>query len=537
MTVSIAMNLVGGLALFIYGIQKMGDGLQKIAGDRMRKVLEVLTTKPWRGAAVGAGVTALIQSSSATTVMLVGCVNAGLMNLQQASGVIMGANIGTTITAQMIAFKIDRFALPAIAIGFAITFFSKRKLYKFIGQTLLGFGLLFFGLSLMKDAVAPLKQSTALVSFLATFGQKPLLGVVAGMLVTAVIQSSSATMGLVIAAATSGLLTLNSAIPIVLGAEIGTCITAMLASIGTSLTARRSAIAHLMFNVLGTVIFLTVLPFFIKAATFTSTNIARQIANVQTSLNIMCTLIGLPLVGLFAKVVTLLVPGEEVIIERGAIYLDPHIVETPSVALGQATKELTRMGRLTVEMLDYDFEIIFNPKKNSRKHVEQREDAVDNLAAEITKYLTKISQKSMSPEQSRRLTILMHVVNDVERAGDHAESIMKIIDEKNNEKITFSKSAEKELQKLYSDVKTMYSNIIDAFEKDDAEKAKKYQRFENKIDKIARNAHMEHIKRLKDGVCLSQAGIVFLDAVNHFERIGDLANNLGYATRGEVTKL
>ncbi|MDO8885331.1 Na/Pi cotransporter family protein [Candidatus Oleimmundimicrobium sp.] len=537
MNAQIVMSLVGGLALFIYGIQKMGDGLQKIAGDRMRKVLEVLTTKPWRGAMVGAGVTALIQSSSATTVMLVGFVNAGLMNLQQAIGVIMGANVGTTITAQMIAFKIDRFALPAIAIGFALTFFSKRKLFKFIGETILGFGLLFFGLNLMKDAVVPLKQSTELIAFLTNFGQKPLLGVLAGMLITAVIQSSSATMGLVIAAATSGLLTINSAIPIVLGAEIGTCITAMLASIGTSLAARRSAVAHLMFNVLGTVIFLTILPFFIKMATFTSTNIARQIANAQTSLNIMCTLIGLPLVGLFSKVVTILVPGEEVIVERKTIYLDPHILNAPSFALGQTTKEIARMARLTLEMIDYDLEIMFNPKKNSRKHVEQREEAVDNLAAEITKYLTKVSQSSMSPEQSRRFTILMHVVNDVERIGDHAENIMKIVDEKNIEKIPFSKNAEDEIQKIHSHVKTMYSNMVVAFEEDDAEKAKKYQRLENKIDKIARNAHLEHIKRLKDGVCFTQAGIMFLDIINHYERIGDLANNLGYATRGEITKL
>jgi len=531
------MNMIGGLGLFIYGIQEMGDGLQKIAGDRMRKVLEVLTTKPWRGAMVGAGVTALIQSSSATTVMLVGFVNAGLMNLQQAIGVIMGANIGTTITGQMVAFHIDKYALPAIGIGFAITFLSKRKLYKFFGQTLLGFGILFLGISLMKDAVTPLKESKALIDVLITFGQKPLLGVLVGMLFTAVIQSSSATMGLVIASATAGLLNINSAIPIVLGAEIGTCITAMLASIGTSIAARRSAMAHLMFNVLGTIIFLTILPFIIKAATFTSTNIARQIANAQTSLNIICTIIGLPLVGLFAKAVTFLVPGEEVIIQRGPIYLDPNITGTPSVAFGQATKEIARMARLTVEMLDYDKEMIFNQNNKVKKQVEQREEAVDNLAGEITKYLTKISQQSMSPEQSRRLTILMHVVNDVERAGDHAENIMKISVEKNDEKIPFSKHAEKELEMLYTDVKMMYSNIIYAFENDDVEMVKKYQELEDKIDEIARSARFEHISRLKEGVCLSAAGIMFLDIINHFERIGDLANNLGYATQGEITKL
>ncbi|MDI6799168.1 MAG: Na/Pi cotransporter family protein [Actinomycetota bacterium] len=537
MTTSITMNLLGGLGLFIYGMQVMGDGLQKIAGDRMRKILEILTKKTWIGAMVGALVTAIIQSSSATTVMLVGFVNAGLLNLTQAIGVIMGANIGTTITAQMIAFQIDKYALPAIGVGFALTFFAKRKIYKFLGQSILGFGLLFFGLSLMKESVVPLRQSQTLLDIVNRFGSRPLLGVMAGMLFTAVIQSSSATMGLVIASAASGILNINSAIPIVLGAEIGTCITAMIASIGTSLAARRAAVAHLLFNVFGTVLFLSILPLFIKAAILTSNNIARQIANAQTSLNIICTMIGLPLVAAFTKIVTVLVPGEDVVVERGPIYLDQHLMSTPSVALGQASKELARMARLTIEMLDFASQILFEPNKKIRRQVEQREEAVDNLASEITKYLTKISQSSMSPEQSRRLTILMHVVNDIERAADHAEDIMQIADEKNDERIPFSKDANNEIRQLYSDVKRMFENIVIAFETDDAAMAKEYQNIEDQIDEIARRARRCHHERLKQGVCLSQAGILFLDMVNHYERIGDLANNMGFATRGEITKL
>ncbi|MDP3012871.1 MAG: Na/Pi symporter, partial [Candidatus Subteraquimicrobiales bacterium] len=231
------MGLIGGLGLFIYGIQLMGDGLQKVAGDRMRKVLEILTTKPWRGALVGTGVTALIQSSSATTVMVVGFVNAGLMNLQQAVGIIMGANIGTTITAQIIAFHIDKYALPAIGIGFVLMFVGKRKFHKYLGQTLLGFGILFLGITIIKDAVAPLKESEKVLEFFKTFARQPILGVLFGMTFTAIIQSSSATIGLVIASSSQGILSIYSALPIVLGAEIGTCITAMIASVGTSITA------------------------------------------------------------------------------------------------------------------------------------------------------------------------------------------------------------------------------------------------------------------------------------------------------------
>lgn len=537
MAAEILMGLIGGLGLFIYGIQLMSDGLQKIAGDRMRKVLEALTTKPWRGALVGAGVTALIQSSSATTVMLVGFVNAGLMNLQQAIGVIMGANIGTTVTAQMIAFHIDKYALPTIGIGFAITFIGKRKLHKFFGQALLGFGILFLGLLLMKGAIGPLRENATLTDFLFTFGDKPLLGVLAGMLFTAIIQSSSATVGLVIASASQGILTIHSAIPIVLGAEIGTCVTAMIASVGTSLGARRSALAHLMFNVLGTILFLSILPIFIKTVTFTSPNIARQIAVAQTSLNVTCTLIGLPLVGLFAKTVSWLIPGEEVLIERGPIYLDTHIMSTPSIALGQATKEITRMANLTAEMLDYGIEMFAKPNSHLKKQVERREDAVDNLAAEITRYLSKVSQQSLSPEQSRRLIVLMHTVNDVERIGDHAENIMQLGELKSHERAPFSKFAHQEMEGLYSKVESMYKNMIVAFETDDKKLAKKCQEYEDVIDTLVRDARIEHIRRLNTGVCSPTAGVIFLDLISNLERVGDLANNLGYATRGEMGKL
>ncbi len=534
------MGLIGGLGLFVYGMQLMGDGLQKLAGDRMRKVLEVLTTKPWRGALVGTGVTAIIQSSSATTVMMVGFVNAGLMNLQQAISVVMGANIGTTITAQIIAFHIDKYALPAIGIGFALMYVGKRKRHKYLGQTMLGFGILFLGITLLKDAVSPLKESEKVIEFFTTFGKQPILGVLCGAMFTAVIQSSSATVGLVIASASQGILSINSALPIVLGAEIGTCVTAMIASIGTSITARRSAIAHLIFNVLGTIVFFSILPIFTKIVVQTSPNVLRQIANAQTSINVISTVVGLLLIKYFVKLVTFLVPGKEIVIERGPIYLDTHVLSTPSIALGQASKELTRMANLTLEMLNYALEAFLQPKPNLeiiRKNVEQREDAVDNLAAEITRYLSKVSQHSLSPEQSKRLIALMHSVNDIERVGDHAENIVELGEEKYHEKIFFSELALNETKELSSKVLTMYENMIEAFSESDTVKAKETQKYEDEVDDLSRNARNEHMKRLNEGICVPAAGVIFLDLVANLERVADLANNLGYSTIGDLAKI
>lgn len=536
MTINLIFGLTGGLGLFIYGMQLMGDGLQKAAGDRLRKILEILTTKPWRGVIVGSGVTALIQSSSATTVMLVGFVNAGLMTLSQAIGVIFGANIGTTITAQIIAFKISDLALPAIGLGFALTFFSKKKVLKYLGQFILGFGLLFLGLNTMKTAMSPLKDNESFIRAMIELGKTPLLGVFVGILMTALIQSSSATIGILIALASQNIISINTALPILIGDNIGTCVTALLSSIGTSITAKRTAVAHVSFNTLGAILFLAILPFYDRIVILTSNDISRQIANAHTIFNFFNTIIWLPMVGLMVKIVQLIVPGEEIIIDSRPIFIEKHLLYTPSIALGQATKETVRMAIFSHEMLKHSLDYSVAPSKKLLRLTERKENVVDKLAHEITRFLSILSQESLSLEQSERITALMHAINDIERSGDHAESLINLFQLKNDDKLVFSEKAQNELDDISNDVSKMYDHIIVALDTNDFDLVREVQLIEEGVDKKVKKARNEHIKRLNQGLYQPVAGVVFLDIVNHLERIGDLANNVGFAILGEMTK-
>jgi len=538
LTAKIIMGLIGGLGLFIYGIQLMGDGLQKTAGDRLRKVIEVLTTKPWRGVLVGAGITGIIQSSSATTVMTVGFVNAGIMTLPQAIGVIMGANIGTTVTAQLIAFRLDEYSLPAIGLGFGLMFFARRRTWKYVGQTILGFGLLFLGMMIMKETVAPLKEYPGFINLMTLFGTTPIIGVLVGAGMTVLVQSSSATIGIAQALAFRGLLTIKEAIPIIFGDNIGTCITAVLASTGTSLSARRAAAAHVLFNALGTIIFLLGLPLILKLVAATSPNVVRQIANTHSSFNIANTLIWLPFVAVFTKIVIKLVPGKELVIERAPIYLDKNVMVTPSIALDLATREIARMGSLAAEMLDASIFLLTNKiTKNKTKEITHREEVVDILAEEIIVYLSELSQHSLSQEQSERLTGLMHAVNDIERVGDHAENIMYLATNKTEDKLKFSTGAQAELDEIYLLVKEFFAKMIEGLESGDIAMVDEYRKLEYEVDKLVRKARKEHLTRLKEGSCHPIAGVIFLDLLTNLERIGDHANNVGYVALDQLHNL
>ncbi len=538
MTTKIIMGLIGGLGLFIYGIQLMGDGLQKTAGDRLRKVIEVLTTKPWRGVLVGAGITAIIQSSSGTTVMTVGFVNAGIMTLPQAIGVIMGANIGTTITAQLIAFRLDEYSLPAIGLGFSLMFFAKRRVWKHVGQTVLGFGLLFLGMTIMKETVAPLKEYAGFVNLMTLFGTTPVVGVLVGTGMTVLVQSSSATIGIAQALAFKGLLTIKEAIPIILGDNIGTCITAVLASIGSSLSARRAAAAHILFNTLGTIVFLIGLPLIYKFAIATSPNVVRQIANTHSIFNIANTLIWFPFVAVLTKIVIKLIPGKELVIEKAPIYLDKNVMLTPSIALDLATREIARMGSLAAEMLDESMALLANKiTKAKTNEITHREEVVDILAEEIIVYLSELSQHSLSQEQSERLTGLMHAVNDIERVGDHAENIMYLATNKAEDKLKFSTGAEAELNEIYLIVKEFFAKMIEGLEKGDRTMVGEYRKLEYRVDKLVRKARKEHLKRLKERACHPISGVIFLDLLTNLERIGDHANNVGYVALDQLYNL
>lgn len=534
MTKELIFGIIGGLGLFIYGIRLMGEGLQKAAGDKMRRLLKALTTNPLMGATVGAGVTSLIQSSSATTVMTVGFVNAGLMSLKQAIGVMFGANIGTTITAQIIAFKLTDYALPILGIGFAVHFFSKRRFWKFLGLFLLGFGMLFLGLNIMTGVVKPLGASPMVRQAFLRFSTNPLLGIVTGMIVTMMVQSSSVTVGLVLTLASVGLLDLNAAIPLILGDNIGTCVTAMLASIGTTISAKRTAVAHVMFNVLGTIIVISLLPLYKNLIVLTSSDIARQCANAHTLFNVINAIIFLPMVGLFAKAITKMVPGKDVVIEVGPKYLEKHLLNTPLVALDAATKEIVRMAGIAREMVNDAMRGFFNNDRASLKLVGSKEDAVDGLQEAISNYLVELTQRSLSQEESIKIPPMLHSVNDIERIGDHSENLVELAERKITEKLSFSEDAITELHQMHEQIDRMLQDAIKALETNDSENARPILHREEHINKLTMELRQNHIQRLNEGVCKVLSGIVFLDLISNFEKIGDHLTNVGQAVIGDL---
>lgn len=523
---ALAFTVAGGLGLFLYGMQLMGDGLQKAAGDKLRRLLEVLTSVPVVGVFVGAVVTVLVQSSSATTVMVVGFVNAGLMNLSQAAGVILGANIGTTVTSQIVALKLTDLALPAVAVGFTMSMFGKSRTVKQFGQVVLGFGILFLGMLIMSDALKPLRYDPMFQQYMVTFGQKPLLALLVGAVFTALIQSSSAFTGLVITFALQDMITLPAAISLIFGSNIGTCITALLASIGATLTARRAALAHVIFKTFGVVLFFPFINQFADLMARTSPLLARQAANAHTVFNIVVVAIILPTLSYFIKLIIRLMPGEELSISMTPKFLDVHLLNTPSVALGQVTKELLHMGELAVSMLDDVFTAFKTGHSDTLKQAQQKEAAINALERETVTYLVKIAQKSLSSEQSTRHRALLNMVNDIERIGDHAENIMELVMYRDDNRVQFSEEAQSELYGMYDEVRALVCSALEALRDDNVLIAEDIIRREDEIDRLERSLRQSHMTRLNDGICNPTAGVVFLDSISNLERIADHANNI-----------
>jgi len=469
----IIFGTVGGLGLFLYGIHTMSDALQKAAGDRMRKILSMITNKAFFGLLAGVGITSIIQSSSATTVMVIGFVNAGLMTLKQAVGVIFGANIGTTITAQLIAFKITHYVLPIIGIGFILQFFCKKRVPKQIGMVIFGFGLLLLGLSIMTDTVRFLRSSQAVRSIFVDFSRTPILGVIAGMCATMIVQSSSATVGMTMALGMGGLIDINAAIPLLLGDNIGTCVTAMLASIGTNVGARRAAVAHVLFNVIGTTIVLLLLPVYKTLVIHTADNIGRQIANAHTLFNVINAFLFLPFAGAYAKLIKKIVPGKDASLDYAPKFLEPHLLNTPSIAIKQAQKELVRMTGMVKTMVDKAMDGFFKKDIDMMHDAIKKEDAVDNLQSSITHYLVELSEKSLSSEMAEKIPALLHSVNDIERVGDISENLVELGERAIEKKLPFTDKAIKELKEVYSEVTAMLEDTINALELNDVEIARK----------------------------------------------------------------
>ena len=523
------IKLMGGLGLFIYGMKIMGDGLENAAGEGLKSILEKVTKNPLIAVLVGTVVTAVIQSSSATTVMVVGFVNAGLMNLAQAAGIIMGANIGTTITAQLVAFKLDQIAPIFVFFGAFIVMFAKRKKRKEIGNIILGFGILFTGMGIMSSAMKPLTESALFEQILLTVGHNMFLGILAGALLTAVLQSSSATTGILVALATAGAIDIRIALPIIFGCNIGTCITAMIATVGTNKTAHKAAMLHLIFNLGGTILFIPVLATGILGdivEKISSGDVSRQIANAHTVFNLVNTAIMLPLTGTLIKIVNKIIPGEDEEEEYGVKYIDDRLLETPVIAAGQVAKETIRMANKAKKSLELAMEAFNNNDIKLVEKVYENEKIINSLDEAITAYLVKLSKCELSAKEQGIVASTFHTVIDIERIGDHADNIAGLASQKISKNLQHSDEAMNQLHTMYENTIKSLDIAIESYTNRDVTKAKSIQEVEDNINRLQKKYRELHIKRLYEGSCNAYSGALFLDAISNFERIGDHSINI-----------
>nr|MBK5236970.1 Na/Pi cotransporter family protein [Clostridium sp.] len=508
-------------------MKMMGDGLVNSTGEKLKKIFERITSNPYKGVATGAIITAVIQSSSATTVMVIGFVNAGLMNLYQATAVIMGANIGTTITAQLIAFNLDAIMPVFLGVGSLTILFSKGKRGRETGNIILGFGILFLGMELMKNTMTPLAQSPVFTTLIMKLEGNTILGILTGALMTAVIQSSSASTGIIVALASTGALPLGAAVPILFGNNIGTCITALLSSIGTSKTA---ALIHLFFNIIGTLIFIPLINPLIHLVQSISqggdVDIKRQIANAHTIFNIANTIIMVPFIKYLVLLVNMIIPGEDDNLTIGVKYIDERLLETPVIAVGQTTKEVVRMANLAKDNVQLAKECFRDDNESKIKTVYQNEKLINLLEDEITSYLVKLSSAELSMQQIKIVTSMFNVVNDIERIGDHAENLADLSSEKIQKNLEFSRDGLDELDGMYKYIVYALEICIESFENNDIIKAESILEIEDRIDSLEKELRASHIRRLNKGVCTATVGAVFLDVISNFERIGDHAINI-----------
>ncbi|MFZ7102325.1 MAG: Na/Pi cotransporter family protein [Peptococcaceae bacterium] len=545
-------SFLGGLGLFLFGIKSMSEGLQAVAGDRLRLILEQGTKSPLRGVLTGALMTALIQSSSGTTVLTVGLVNAGLLPLRQAIGVIMGANIGTTVTAYLIGFKLSAYALPIIALGVFLLFFFKNKRINYLGQVFLGFGLLFYGMDIMGQGLKPLRNSQYFIGLMSNVENNALLGILIGSVFTAIVQSSSATIGVLQELANQGVVTYFQAVPILFGDNIGTTVTALLAGIGASVAARRAALTHFLFNVIGTLIFLPLfltgiftdivklltdyvyilLPGFEGA--WESLNIKMQIAQTHGAFNVTNTLLQLPFVGFLTAFVTRLIPGDEKEFDIKPQYLEPRLLGNPPVALANASRELLRMGRIACECFENAVSYFLQHRSENKISAKQLEDLVDQLEKDITEYVVKASAgKKLDNELAARSYVILQAVGDLERVGDHADNLVELADYAQDNNVKFSDTAIEDLQNMINQVKEILVTSLEALKTEDIELAKKVVQSDDIIDQMEKDLRKAHIGRLNEGTCNGSAGAVYLDILSNLERIGDHSVNIAGYVLGE----
>lgn len=527
-TKEMAFALVGGLALFIYGMRLMGEGLRLLAGDQLRSVLEKLTANPIAGVATGALVTVALQSSSATSVMVVGFVNAGLMTLPRGIPLIMGANVGTTVTAQVIAFRLEHYSLPLVALGVGLTLFSRYRRHRYVGQAVLGFGLLFTGMGMMKDSMAPLRNVDAFAQWLLGFQDHTALGVVAGFVLTAVVQSSSAAIGILQALASQDLLPLAAALPMIYGENLGTTVTALISSLGASVAARRTALSHFLFNVVGTILFFALTPLFLPLITSLSPDPMRQIANAHTLFNLTNVLIQLPFLAILVMIVRRVISGQEAEMESGPKYLEERLLDSPSIAIGQAARESIRMMELAQEAISFSLEGFLRNADDCMEQVEKREVIVNRLEREITAYLVALTKRNLSERESDQVNLLLHNLNDIERVGDHAENIAELAEFRLERNLYFSPQAMEDLESMATLCKSILEDILEIMQTGKKEVARRVIASEERADELEKEFRHRHIARLGAGLCHPASGVVFLDIISNLERVADHGANIAW---------
>ncbi len=540
MSIGIILSLAGGLGLFLFGMELMSDAIEKVAGAKLRRILEIFTTNRFMGMIVGIIFTGIVQSSSACTVMVVSFVNSGLMNLYQAAGVILGANIGTTVTSQLVSINLSEIAPAFLLVGVVVMMFCKKENIKKVAEVVVGFGILFVGLSTMSDAMEGMKEVPEVVNLLMSL-KNHFLGTLVGFLLTAIIQSSSVTVSIVLLLASQGLLELPICLYIILGCNIGSCVTALLASMAGKKDAKRAALIHFLFNVIGTAIIYVVLFFaeepIINLIQSMSSDSGRFVANAHTMIKIFQVIILFPFSNFLVKLAVKCVPGEDRKVgyreSYQLKYIGEKVVFNPSTAVVDAMKELERMAYLANENLNRAMNALITLDEEDIEEVYEVEKNINFLNHAITDYLVKINQTTLPIEDLKSLGALFHVVNDIERIGDHAENVADAARQRKETGVAISKEAQRELGEMLDMVNKIIQYSIEMFVKSDEAHLQEVLMLEDKVDEKERELQRAHVERLTRGECTPQAGMIFSDIVSGLERVSDHATNIAFAITAE----
>ena len=541
MSVANILSMAGGLGLFLFGIRTMGDGLENAAGAKLKRMLEVLTGNRFLAVLVGFVVTAIIQSSTATTVMVVGFVNAGMMSLAQAVGVIMGANIGTTVTSLLIALNFSSVAAAAVLVGVILMLASKKTVVKNLGAIFTGFGLLFLGIDMMSDSMAPLRESAGFMNFIVTVSEsplRPLFGIILGIVMTAVLQSSSASVGVLQTLAMQGLVPLKFSVFVLFGQNIGTCLTALFSTVGAKKNSKRAAVIHLLFNLIGTGIFILIalLAPYVEWIEKLSPDPMAQIAISHIVFNIVSTVIMFPFAKVLVKLSCLLVPGkDDSESEMHCKFIDDRLLNTPPFAVMQVSKEVARMAKLARDNFETSAHALINRSDKDLDKVMENEEIINYLNHHITSYLVKLNALDITDSDSDYIARVFHAINDIERVGDHAINLAEAAQHNIGEGLKFSDPAREELNRLCGSVVTLLERSMAAFDNQSLSdnEAKELSDLEEHIDDLTLECQDSHIFRLNRKECNTEAGMLYLNTITDFERVGDHAINIAFLARSK----